>query len=261
MKVSVLQYDVKKDIYENINTIKRLTQGINADILLLPELSMSGYLFKDRNELSKYAVNIPSDAQELLFLKELSLNNNCAVIAGIAEIDGDKIYNSAVVFERGTYIGKYRKTHLSNFEKHFFDSLGSLDDNIGIFNICKITVGVQICFDLWFPEISRRQILNSADLICVCANFGVYNTFNMVSVHSMENQTPIILSNRVGEERSDEIDAYFLGKSTITDKYGNHIAEADENKEEIISADIEITHSKSNVICSDFISEIKRHYK
>ena len=76
MKVSVLQYDVKKDIYENINTIKRLTQGINADILLLPELSMSGYLFKDRNELSKYAVNIPSDAQELLFLKELSLNNN-----------------------------------------------------------------------------------------------------------------------------------------------------------------------------------------
>lgn len=261
MRVSAIQYDVKHNTDENIKTINRLTENFDGNILVLPELCMSGYLFENRAELIKYSVPIPSNSKELNYLAELSSQKSCAVIAGLSEIDGEYIYNSAVVFDCGKYIGKYRKTHLSDFEKRFFDSPEDISDNIGVFKVQGITVGVQICFDLWFPEISRRQILNSADILCVCANFGGDTTFKIASVRATENLTPLVLSNRVGEEKTDKLDAYFLGKSTVIGKSGEYIATAGEGIEDCILSDIELSSKKANVICSDFIEEIKRHYK
>ncbi len=108
MRVSAVQYDVKHNTDENIKTINRLTENFDGNILVLPELCMSGYLFENRAELIKYSVPIPSDSKELNYLAALSSQKNCAVIAGLSEIDGEYIYNSAVVFDCGKYIGKYR---------------------------------------------------------------------------------------------------------------------------------------------------------
>ncbi len=113
---------------------------------------------------------------------------------------------------------------------------------------------------MWFSEISRKQILNGSNLICILANFGGENTLEIAKVRAIENITPIILCNRVGREKTKDIDAYFIGKSFIIDKDESFLANADKDETISLNASIEINNLKSNIICSNFYDEIKRHY-
>lgn len=98
-----------------------------------------------------------------------------------------------------------------NSEKRLFDE----GDENCIFDVDGIRIGVQICFDLWFPEISREQLLMGADLFCVLANFGGENAFHIAKTRAVENLTSLVLCNRVGCESMPDMDARFLEKSTI----------------------------------------------
>ena len=266
MKVSFIQFDVTKDKKENINIIKKYIKTNDASLIVLPELSSSGYLFENREELLNVSENINNIKDEIneksIFINsiiEISKKYNKAIIAGFAENFKDKIYNSALIAENGYLKGVYRKVHLSDFEKKFFDA-GDIKESYNVFEVCKEKLSIQICFDVWFSEISRKQILNGSNLICILANFGGENTLEIARVRAIENLTPIILCNRVGREKTKDIDAYFIGKSFIIDKDGHFLVNA--NKEETISlnASIEINNLKSNIICSNFYNEIKKHY-
>ncbi|WP_028330029.1 carbon-nitrogen hydrolase family protein [Brachyspira alvinipulli] len=260
MKISAFQFDVQKDKYTNIEIIKEALTKENTDLLVLPELSSSGYLFESRDELKKTAEKIENGIF-VNSLSEMSKKYDTSIIAGFAEKFEDKIYNSAVIIEKGSIKGVYRKIHLSDFEKKFFDS-GDINNADLIFNINGVNISVQICFDLWFNEISRKQILNGSNLICVLANFGSNTTFEIARIRAIENLTPLVLCNRIGIEKNSIIEAYFIGKSFICDEKGNYLTNIDEksNSNKMITEEIEIKSKKQNIICSDFIEEIKRHY-
>ena len=85
-------------------------------------------------------------------MRALSQQYGCTLVFGLAERDADRVYNTAVVVSKGRYVGKYRKIHLSDFEKKLFDRGGENR----VFEVDGLTLGVQICFDLWFPETSRE---------------------------------------------------------------------------------------------------------
>lgn len=264
MKVSFIQFDVKKDKKENLKRIEEYIKNNDASLIVLPELSSSGYLFENREELLSVSETINEDEinKKSIFINsiiEISKKYSKTIIAGFAENFKDKIYNSALIAENGYLKGVYRKVHLSDFEKKFFDA-GDIKESYNVFEVCKEKVSIQICFDVWFSEISRNQILNGTNLICILANFGGENTLDIARVRAIENLTTIILCNRVGREKTKDIDAYFIGKSFIVDKDGSFLANA--KKDEIISlnANIEINNSKSNIICSNFYDEIKKHY-
>ena len=133
------------------------------------------------------------------------------------------------------------KIHLSDFEKNFFDS-GDINNADLIFNINGVNISVQICFDLWFTEISRKQILNGSNLICVLGNFGSSTTFEIARIRAIENLTPIVLCNRIGIEKNSIMEADFIGKSFICDEKGNFLSdiENDNKINKYISADLEI---------------------
>ena len=256
MNICFVQYDVSKNREDNIKKVIQLLKNINANIIVLPELADCGYLFNDKNELLQN-YNTINKNEFINTLKLLSKEKNCGIISGVAEkVNGD-IFNTAIILENGDILGKYRKIHLTDYEKTLFNS-GKENKT---FYLQGIKVGVQICFDSWFPEISREQVLNGANLLCVLGNFGSKTTTEICKIRSIENLIPLILCNRIGNEENNIMKAEFLGRSLITDGYGNILVTANDFKEEVHIASIDITKYKSNVICKDFISEINFHYK
>lgn len=256
MKVGFIQFDVKHNQQENINSIEEYLKTLNCDIVVLPELCLCGYLFDSKETLSLVVEEVPY-GEGTQKMAELSRKYNCTLIFGLAEKSEKGIYNTAVVVSKGKYVGKYRKIHLSDFEKGFFER--GNENKVFDLGFCKI--GVQICFDLWFPEISREQLLQGAYLFCVPANFGGETSASIAVTRATENLTPLVLCNRVGTEKNALLDAYFLGKSFIADSTGSLLCAAEKDKELAFSVEVELPKTHANIICKDFDSEIRLHYK
>lgn len=256
MQVGFLQFNVVNDLQHNLSCLKFYLEQYKCDIVILPELSTCGYLFQTRKELMTRAENIFS-GKSTEYMIALSKKHSCTIVFGLAEKENNNIFNTAVIVSKGKYIGKYRKIHLSDYEKKLFDR----GDKNQIFDIDGVRIGVQICFDLWFPEISREQIRMGANLMCVLANFGGYTTYHISKIRAIENLTPLILCNRIGSESIPDMQAEFLGKSTIIDSSGQRICTAPEKTENFGFCNIEIPSKKSNIICSDFDNEIAFHYQ
>lgn len=256
MKAGYIQFDVKHNAGENLKLIEKYLCKNRFDLAVLPELCTCGYLFESREALETAAETVPH-GKTVAVMTEMSEKYSCTIVFGIAEKDDSRIYNTAVIVSKGKYIGKYRKIHLSDFEKTLFDR----GNSNCVFEADGIKIGIQICFDLWFPEISREQIRHGADVLCVLANFGGETTYSIAKIRAIENLTPLILSNRVGEEKLPNIDAFFLGKSSIIDASGKRLSVGKSGTETADFWDIEIRKEKSNVICRNFNEEMEFHYK
>lgn len=249
MNVGFFQCDVARCAEKNIARISSALRKPSPELLVLPELSMCGYLFVARAEL------VPAGAatqRMILLSKEYA----CTLIFGLAELENGRIYNTAVIVSKGRYIGKYRKIHLTDYEKSVFDR----GTENAVSEVDGTKIGVQICFDLWFPEISREQIRMGADILCALANFGGETTRQISKIRAIENLTPLALCNRIGKESIPGMDADFLGKSTIFDSSGKAICEAAEREESFVCGDICVCGAKANIICNDFNKEISFHY-
>lgn len=255
MQVGFLQYDVSHVLSENLDRLTRCLEQNPCDLLLLPELSLCGYLFEDRRQLAACAQEVPA-GPAVRAVAQLSGRYGRTVVFGLAEKEGDRIYNTAVIVSKGRYIGKYRKIHLSDFEKKYFDP----GQENAVFTVDGVRIGVQICFDLWFPEVSRRQIRQGADLLLALANFGGETTCHIARVRAIENLTPLVLCNRVGRETIPGMDAEFLGKSAIINAAGQYLVAAPAGTESTGFAALTFTGRRANVICSDFDREIAFHY-
>lgn len=255
MRLGYIQYDVKHNLVENFEMIEYYLDKTDFEIVVLPELCVCGYLFENKEDLRTVAETVPNGIT-INKMKELSLEYNCAIIFGMAELEGEKIFNTAVCVDKGVYVGKYRKIHLSDFEKKLFDRGNSNE----VFDVFGIKIGVQICFDLWFPEISREQVRKGANFLCVLANFGGETSYDIAKTRAIENLTPLVLCNRIGVEQLPNMDANFLGKSTVFDSTGTKIIGGDSGIETAESCEVEINNDMSNIICDNFSLEIERHY-
>ena len=254
MKAGYIQFDVSHDKKENLRYIQQAMKSFHGDLAVLPELCMCGYLFPSRESLFSIAEEVPSGPMTQA-MAELSGACGCIIIFGLAERESNSVYNTSVAVGNGKYLGKYRKIHLSDLEKKIFKR----GESNTVIDTGKFKIGIQICFDLWFPEISREQIKQGAQVLCAPANFGGETTGPIAQIRAIENQTPLVLCNRVGTERLPEIDAYFLGKSRILNRSGECLKAAEPDVEMAGIADLTIGEKRSNIICSDFDTEIALH--
>ena len=121
MKVGLYQYDVKfgKKSF-NLNKVTDTLLKHNFDLMVLPELFTTGYLFSSKEELISYAEPVPN-GETTTALIEVANQKQAYIIGGIAEICGDQLYNTAVIVGPNGYIGKHRKIHLTKFEIPLFD--------------------------------------------------------------------------------------------------------------------------------------------
>jgi predicted amidohydrolase len=214
---------------ENLRKVEKLIQKEEADLLVLPELFNTGYIFADKEELKSLAEEIPK-GETTKFLVQLSRQKNVSLVFGIAEKDGDKLYNSAVLLTPEGIKGIYRKLHLFDQEKLIFDAG---DKEPEVFDDGKAKIGMMVCFDWLFPEVARVLVLKGAEIICHPSALVLPYAQEAMRIRSLENRVFTITCNRTGEENRGSRKLSFTGKSQITDPKGNILLKGSQDKDEV----------------------------
>ncbi len=243
MKAGFLQFSpVFGDIKHNIETVSRILTSVNNGLIVLPELFNTGYQFIARHEAEALSEEIPSGytTQRLI---ELSKNRSVYISAGIAERDGNNLYNSAVLTGPEGFIGAYRKTHLF-FEEKLWFSPG--DTGFKVWQTPIGNIGMMICFDWFFPESARTLALKGADIIAHPSNLVLPYCPDAMVTRCIENRLFAITANRTGREKRGEKDAMeFIGCSEIVAPNGKILSRAAKDAETIIQAEINIDDARN----------------
>ncbi len=235
MRVGFFQFCPKpRAIEENLNYILRVAEKVDVDLLVLPELALTGYLFASREELASYALKVP-DCPVCLRLVNLCSEKNINIVIGIAEKSDSRVFNSALLFTANGSIHTYRKVHLFTDEKDLFDPG---DAGFPVFQLGEIKLGMLVCFDYFFPEGARTLMLRGAQIICHPANLILNYAQTMTITRSQENRVFWILANRIGTESLGTQTLTFTGQSQIIAPNGEVIVRASRENEELRVADM-----------------------
>jgi len=246
MKVAIVQNSPEfGKVQANLDRIEEMLAGKAADLIVLPELFATGYRFKDMDEAHHYAELVPSGLTTN-FLISLAKKNNAHFIAGLVEIEGDRIYNSSVILGPKGFIGRYRKIHLFDTEKSCFHTGTEAPP---IFDIDGVKVGVMICFDWRFPETARSLALKGAEIIAHPSNLVLPHCPQAMITRCLENRVYAITADRVGDERRIPGEPlHFIGQSQVVDPDGNILVRASETDEEVRIVEIDLEKARDKYL-------------
>ncbi|RWA27107.1 hydratase [Pseudomonas veronii] len=255
VRVSVVQFDPQVGVDHRTANLRRSLElaaaaaNGGANLIVLPELSNCGYFFSSRKDAFDHAEAVP-DGPSLRAWIDFAGRYQVYLAAGLNEIDGAQLFNTAVLLSPDGFIGKYRKAHLWNLEKLWFTP-----GNTGfpVFETPIGRIGMLICWDIWFPEVPRILSQQGADIICSLNNWVwtppplfddagrcMASYLTMTAAHV--NNVFIAAASRIGEER----DARYLGCSLIAGTNGWPIGKvASANRQEILFADIDLSSARS----------------
>jgi N-carbamoylputrescine amidase len=222
--------------------IAAATEG--ADLIVLPELASSGYVFSDSDEAQRCAED-PDDGPTVRALRDVCAAHACHIVAGLNERDGDCRFNSAVLIGAAGRLATYRKLHLYYDEQSWFEP----GDELPIVDLPFGRVGIIICYDLWFPEPARALALAGAEIIAVPTNWvasfkrtvwddrGYCQGDYVAMATSAQNGVVMACADRIGTERA----VSFIGASIIVGADGWPVAgPASKADEEMLIADVDL---------------------
>ena len=237
MKTIVVQWDCRfGDPEFNFGRAMELMDREPADIYVLPELCLSGYNFKDRQEVDDLSEE--SHGAYAHRFMDLARSRNCFLAYGFAEKASAGIYNSANLIGPDGLIGTYRKIHLFNRETLFF--LPG-DRPFRVYETPVGKLGLMVCFDWFFPESARTLALQGAELILHPSNLVLSWCPDAMRYHALWNGVYTATSNRIGrEDRGGHVFEY-IGRSIIYSPQGELLAEAPLEQEGICSAELDLS--------------------
>ncbi|MBE6718800.1 MAG: carbon-nitrogen family hydrolase [Ruminococcaceae bacterium] len=237
MKVSCIQMDIALGrVDANFEKAKQLIIEAmkNApDVIVLPETWNTGFFPKENLE-SYSDVNGQRTKAEIGGLaKEYNVN----IVAGsVSNVKNHKVYNTAYVFDRqGECIAEYDKVHsFSPMGENSFYENGNAD--------CRFTLdgkncGIIICYDIRFPELTRKMAVNGLDCLFVVAQWPkvrVPHLTALVKARAIENQMFVVCCNSCGKAG----ETVYGGNSRIVEPWGNELVTADE-QEKIITSELD----------------------
>lgn len=224
----------------NIDRAVSLMDGKRADLYVLPELFNTGYSFKNRRELRGLSEPLGEGGTSQA-LADYARRKRTSIIAGIAEREGNKLYNTAMLVRTDGKLKRYRKTHLFLFEKRLFDRG---DGPYQVHRVGEARVGMLICFDWIFPEPFRELALKGADIIAHPSNLILPHCQDAMVTRALENRIFIIVANRVGSERRSKQSVRFTGASEIVSPGGKILARAPAKGEIVLTSRIDLKQSR-----------------
>lgn len=237
MQVAAVQTDpVFGAIARNLERAAALITTVPAQLYVLPELFATGYFYRDRAEVERYAEVFP-EGETCRWLADLSRAREAVIVAGFPEKDRDgRLYNAAALFDRGRPVAAYRKIHLFDREWDWFDPgtypPRACDTSIG-------RLGPLICFDWIFPETARCLALDGTRILVHPANLVMPFAQDAMVTRCLENRVFAVTANRVGRDAHDGEAITFTGRSQITGPNGRRLAQATADRAEVIVADID----------------------
>ncbi|MGI6197662.1 MAG: nitrilase-related carbon-nitrogen hydrolase [Candidatus Cloacimonadaceae bacterium] len=221
-RVSVLQYEPKfLKQEENLEVVKRMLNGLQTDLVVLPELALSGYVFVEMDEVMQIAESVP-DGKCFQALLKVAKDNDFSIVYGFAERAGDLVYNSSALLNPDGSYHVYRKTHLFYREKLFFEPG---DTGFAVYPAKGgVKIGMMICFDWQFPESARTLAMRGAQIICHPSNLVLPWCQQAMITRSLENRVFTITSNRIGTEINGDQQQTFTGAAQILGTKGEILA-------------------------------------
>ena len=238
MKIAGVQMDVtlgepEANLDRMVDFLRR-TSGSGARLTIFPECCVSGYCCDSMAEGQSLAEPVPGPATERI--ADACRENDCYAVFGMIEADGDRVFNAAVLTGPTGVVGSYRKVHLPYLGIDMHTTPG--DRPFAVQQVDGVQVGMNICYDVGFPEAARCLSLLGADLIVLPTNWppGAECMASMcIAARAMENAVYYAAVNRVGTERGFT----FIGRSSIAAPDGTILAAADGTREEILYAEID----------------------
>ncbi len=232
-------------IDENLKKIKHFIDKAHAEevnIICFPELCINGY---SREKAGEYSERIPGPSS--LYILDLAIERKMTIIAGVSETNGTEkpFITQFTAFPDGR-VQKYRKTHLGISEKKFF----SAGDSFPVFNDERLKFGVQLCWEMHFPEITTVLSINGCELVFAPHASPVAGEerreiwLKYLTARAYDNSVYIAACNLVGYDGEKQD---FGGGTIIIDPKGNVINECFDSQEKMITATLK----------SDLINKIR----
>ena len=244
--VAALQFDPQKGGTEaNLDRVEAMLDGLDADLIVLPELFATGYFFDSTEQAHGLAEPVP-DGPTVRRMERWARTSGSTFVGGMAERDGDAVFNSAVVVTPRGWLGTYRKTHL------FYEETLHFTPGDSGFQVWTVTdrnrreyrLGVMVCFDWFFPESARSLAMNGADVIAHPSNLVLPHCPRSMPIRALENHVFTITANRTGTETNGREDLTFIGQSVICGPDASVLASAPQADEAILSASIDPRESR-----------------
>ncbi len=201
----------------NLAEVLRRIDEAEADLIVLPELPFTGYYFRSRAEAMALA-EAPRKSRLVEALVEWCRRRGSHLVTGFAEREGSRCYNASLLLGPKGILRTYRKIQLFNEEKSWFDP-GDLP--LEVTRVRGVRVGMMICFDWAFPEITRTLALRGMELLCHPSNLVLPGHCQLaMRVRCLENAVFAVTANRCGEERRPHGALRFTGRSQIAGPRG-----------------------------------------
>ena len=241
IKLALAQISSKRESKsENLLKIEKLTlkakqQG--ADLIIFPEMSLTGYVVLD--QVYELAETIPGPSTEKV--EALAKQTGMYIIFGMPELSEKTqatVFNTAVFVGPQGLIGKYRKMYLPTHsvfeEKRYFRpgyEPAAFQTDLG-------NIGLSICYDVFFPEVFRLTRLKGAQLIiCISASPAVRRGYFeiLTSARALENTAFLAYVNLAGVEDGLQ----FWGGSRLVSPTGDVVAKAKYDEEDFIICEVD----------------------
>ena len=229
MRVALYQYrPLFGRVRRNLDKVQAALEGCRADLVVLPELAFTGYFFKDRAEALALAED-PRSSETVEALINLCRNGGFHLVTGFAEKQGERCYNSSLLIGPDGLLHTYRKLHLFDKEKFWFDPG---DTELSVQDIGSARIGMMICFDWVFPEVARSLALQGAQILCHPSNLVLSGLCQQAMLtRCLENRVYAVTANRCGFDRRPHGELRFTGRSQIVSPTGELLYQAPARKE------------------------------
>ena len=245
MKIGAIQFEpLFGEVDKNLELAESLIKKSDAELLVLPELFNTGYVFTSRQEAISHSEAIPH-GRTTQMLCDVAKEKGIIIIGGLVEKSGDRIFNSSVLVSPDGYIGRYRKVHLFFEETLWFDPG---DEGFSVYDAGVCKVGIMICFDWFFPESMRALTLLGADIISHPSNLVMPFCQDAMKTRCLENHVFAITANRIGTESRGGKSLHFTGGSQITGPDGRILFRAGEDSEEVGTAQIDVKRARDKKV-------------
>ncbi|MCO5227705.1 MAG: carbon-nitrogen hydrolase family protein [Thermomicrobiales bacterium] len=245
-KVAVAQLNsVPGDVEANlIRAIEMTRDAANngAKLVVFPECYLQGYC---ADELFA-STAVPLEGEACNRLAEVAKDHDIYVVMGLARSEDQfphLVYNSAAVIGPEGLVGSYDKTHLGTYLAYREGVYFAPGKHIPVFDLPFARIGVQICYDISFPEVSRVLALNGADInIVLSAGPDEFRESwdALLRVRSSENAIWTVYANTVGHQKT----IHFFGGSRVVGPDGRTRAHAGEDTETCLIAEISLAEMR-----------------
>lgn len=266
IKIGIVQQKCVADIEQNKQKLAANIKAVaekGARLVVLQELHNSLY-FCQMESVDNFDLAEPIPGPSTKFYGELAAQYGIVLVTSLFERRAPGVYhNTAVVFEKdGSIAGTYRKMHIPDdpayYEKFYFTpgDLGftPIKTSVGV-------LGVQVCWDQWYPEGARIMALKGAEILIYPTAIGFESSdteeekqrqlnawMTIQRGHAVANGLPVITVNRVGWEPDPSKQTngiQFWGNSFVVGPQGEFLAQAGNVEEENMVVDVDLTRSEN----------------